>query len=596
MFYWYTDDMKQWIFGILISVVVAVAGGAAVSAASTNNFAIKDYTIDYYLDRNDERRSTLKTVETITSEFSKSDENHGLERALPQVYDGHKTNLKVTSIKDAQGRDLSYTAESEGDNLIIRIGDKYEYVHGLNTYVITYTQQDVTRRAVAAERDEFYWDTNGTDWKVPIEKLAVTVTIADSLAPAYIESSCYIGARGSNQACPVQVGGAPLSLSMSAVNVKQTENITIAAGFNDSTFSGYAMSKQETLMMFLAAIWVALIVVALLASAVILPIFTIRWRKLQSRRRDLGTVVPEYLPPSDYSVMTSEEVMGINGRSFSAQLIDLAVRHYLKIYQTRESSLLKAAQYEIELVKSPADLFEEEQDLLKVLFPDLVVGSRFDMTRLKSEVSLGVEIRDVIRTSLSARYKLRESDKAKSKAFKDWAIGLLIVAVLTLSPVFFITSMVLFGQLIKLKPYTDQGLKLKRYLLGLKMYIGVAEAERLKMLQSPDGAEKTGVSIADGDSINLIRLYERVLPYAVLFNQETEWNKRLGAQYAASQQQPDWYAGQGVFNAAVLGSALSGFSQASTYVAPSSDTSSGGGSGGGGYSGGGGGGGGGGGW
>jgi uncharacterized membrane protein len=115
------------------------------------------------------------------------------------------------------------------------------------------------------------------------------------------------------------------------------------------------------------------------------------------------------------------------------------------------------------------------------------------------------------------------------------------------------------------------------------------------MLQSPEGAEKIGQTIQGEDAAQLVKLYERVLPYAVLFGVEKEWTKQLGAYYEAAGEQPDWYAGNGAFNAVIFASALSGFSsQSSTYS--SSTSSSSGGSGGGGFSGGGGGGGGGGGW
>jgi uncharacterized membrane protein YgcG len=113
------------------------------------------------------------------------------------------------------------------------------------------------------------------------------------------------------------------------------------------------------------------------------------------------------------------------------------------------------------------------------------------------------------------------------------------------------------------------------------------------MLQSPEGAQKVGgVDLNDG--AQLVKLYERVLPYAVLFNQEKEWTKRIGDYYAKANTSPDWYAGNAVFNAAVFSSAISNFSTAASYSSASSSST--GGSSGGGFSGGGGGGGGGGGW
>jgi uncharacterized membrane protein len=113
------------------------------------------------------------------------------------------------------------------------------------------------------------------------------------------------------------------------------------------------------------------------------------------------------------------------------------------------------------------------------------------------------------------------------------------------------------------------------------------------MLQTPEGAEKTG-GADPSDPAQLIKLYEKVLPYAVFFGLEKEWNKQLGQYYETANAQPNWYVGNGAFNAAVFSSGISGFATNTTYANAGSATS--GGSGGGGFSGGGGGGGGGGGW
>jgi uncharacterized membrane protein len=115
------------------------------------------------------------------------------------------------------------------------------------------------------------------------------------------------------------------------------------------------------------------------------------------------------------------------------------------------------------------------------------------------------------------------------------------------------------------------------------------------MLQSPEGAEKLEVTIDVNDKGQLVKLYERVLPYAILFGQEKGWNSQLGQYYESVNQAPDWYVGNNaVFNAAMFSSAMSSFNQVAGYAGSSSSST--GGSMGGGFSGGGGGGGGGGGW
>ena len=99
---------------------------------------------------------------------------------------------------------------------------------------------------------------------------------------------------------------------------------------------------------------------------------------------------------------------------------------------------------------------------------------------------------------------------------------------------------------------------------------------------------------ASGDEKKLIKLYERVLPYAVLFGQEKEWSKQIGHYYEQAGEQPDWYSGAGAFSAIAFASGMSSLDTAASNASGYSSSS--GGSSGGGFAGGGGGGGGGGGW
>jgi uncharacterized membrane protein len=128
---------------------------------------------------------------------------------------------------------------------------------------------------------------------------------------------------------------------------------------------------------------------------------------------------------------------------------------------------------------------------------------------------------------------------------------------------------------------------LKEHLEGLKEFIRVAEADRLQMLQSVSGAER--VTTTDGAAI--VKIYERLLPYAVLFGLEKEWAEEISKYYDTNP--PDWYSGTSAFSAGAFAAGVSSFSSTvSTSYSGSSGSSSSGGGGGGGSSGGGGGGGG----
>jgi uncharacterized membrane protein len=89
------------------------------------------------------------------------------------------------------------------------------------------------------------------------------------------------------------------------------------------------------------------------------------------------------------------------------------------------------------------------------------------------------------------------------------------------------------------------------------------------------------VPIDTNDRIAVVKLYEKLLPYAVLFGNEKEWAAVLGRFYEETGVQPDWYSGSTAFNVAY-------FSVAIDSVSSSTDSSfsdSGGGSDGGGGSG-----------
>ena len=77
---------------------------------------------------------------------------------------------------------------------------------------------------------------------------------------------------------------------------------------------------------------------------------------------------------------------------------------------------------------------------------------------------------------------------------------------------------------------TPEGWKRRDEIEGLKLFLGVAEADRLRLLNPPDFTPA---------------LYEKLLPYAIALGVEMVWSRRFSAALAGSQTeyQPDWYDG-----------------------------------------------------
>ena len=572
-------------------------------AASTDNFTINAFDADYYLGKDNEGRSTLKTVEKITAVFPSYNQNHGLERVLPKQYDGHSVSLSVVSITDETGSNLSYSdTNSDNANLVLRIGDPDTYVHGQQTYIITYTQRDVTRFFSDTNDDEFYWDVNGTEWTQPMNMVSARMHVTPSLTTQLNgKASCYWGIEGSTNQCALvsSPAGGEKVFSAQVAQLSSHENVTVVIGFAPHTFTGYQQTWQEKLFALLVTVWIVLLALSSVMAIGVIIWMNIRWYRVMHRAKGRPSIVAEYLPPKEASVLLSAQVLGNKTADMTAQLIDLAVRHYLKIYQTKDKAIFKAAEYELELVKPVDDLRAEERQLLKNLFGgNLAVGSRFKMSTLRSNYAISKKLlgsRKTLQADARSTYGMFESVEKDAKRFKVIGVVAIILGVVIVSPLVIIAAILAFVFANTLWPLTEKGAELRDYIYGLREYISVAETDRIKMLQSPEGAEKIGVKVDGEDPKELVKLYERVLPYAVLFGIEKEWTKQLGAYYEAGAMRPDWYVGNGVFNAVIFSSALNSFSsQVSSYSSSSSSTS--GGSGGGGFSGGGGGGGGGGGW
>ena len=591
----YTDNMKRFILGLIAVVLVSVLN-INLTFADTSNFTINDFTADYYLDRDISGHSTLKTIEKITAQFPDYDQNHGIERAIVANYDGHTTKLNIESVTDQNDSKLNYSTYWNNSNLILRIGGSSTYVHGSKTYVIKYSQTDVTRYFADTNDDEFYWDVNGTGWSQKFYNVTARLHLGAGITGQVTDSNaCYYGQFSSNSKCDITKSGDVITANVTDLGVG--ENMTIISGFKPHTFADYKMTLPDFLAMYSFVISGA---VGLILLIVLIVLKLTRGRNAKGR----GTIIAEYLPPKGVDVALSSVIEGKEVTWSSAMYIDLAVRHNLKVIQA-EKKLFNKVGYSLEYINSDG-LDDTEKAIVAALFGDNPVnGAKYEINPNKFDYKVSRLLKKAYKeVKLFAKQNdYYIIDKKLQK------LMIILVAIIVLqSMIMWLVSMsselgflnivfggffTMMGALVvaSIKPLSVKGRELHDYLKGLRVYIKCAEADRIKVLQSPMGAEKTPVNTNDTDM--MIHLYERVLPYAVLFGIEKEWTKVLGKYYEQQNTSPSWYAGNSAFNVAAFSSSMSSFSSSAVG---SSYSSSSGGSGGGGFSGGGGGGGGGGGW
>jgi len=242
--------MKR-IWGLLV-VLSALASTQVqlVGAIDTQNFHFSSFKAEYQLGRDKEKRSILTTKETLVAEFPEYDQNHGIERAIPKTYNGHSTSLDIVSVRKENGDPWKFTTYESNGNEVLRIGDANSYVRGKQTYVITYMQRDVTQYFKDTNDDEFYWDTNGTQWAQAFQHVEATITLHESLKNALTSQfSCAQGASGSTEPCDI-IQNENGSISMRATRPMMAyENATFAIGFKPNTFAPYKPSFAEQVAM-----------------------------------------------------------------------------------------------------------------------------------------------------------------------------------------------------------------------------------------------------------------------------------------------------------------------------------------------------------
>jgi uncharacterized membrane protein YgcG len=590
---------------LLAGVIAAICLLAIprVHAQNTSNFTIESFEADYYVSRDAAKTSQLSVTEQVTAVFPDFDQNHGILRAIPKTYQGHTLSLEVKTVTDMSGHPYRYTTYTDHDNLVLKIGEPDKYVHGRVGYTIKYTMRNVA--TYYTDHDEWYWDVNGDQWQQPFDSVTARLHIDQAIAPALQNTyKCFSGVYGSTgQTCNItgtdDNGG--VIVTATARHLQPGETLTFVLGFGKGTFAQGPEVARERLRQ--------LIVMGLIIAAIVLPPFITavyvyrKWKRYGKDPKGRGVIIPEYLPPKGLNVLSSSMLLHerVVPANISAAIVELAVKRYITIYEEEQDKLIgKKKLYSLELARDADDLSAEQQHLVQAIFGNLAAGAQISLETLKNKLYGEVsELDKMIGDDLAVRQYFRSSPR---KARKSYTTGGWVL--LALGFVLFILPPIGIGLLISgaiflltaraMPARTQAGVEMHDYLEGLKMYMKLAEADRIKYLQSPEGAEK----LPTGTDINSqkfkVKLFEDLLPYAVLFGIEKEWAKQFKDLY---QQPPDWYRGNwSTFNTAYLASSLGSFNGAAmtAFTSPSSSSSSG--FGGGGFSGGGGGGGGGGGW
>lgn len=622
----------------------------------------RERIVSFYSDIHIAENADVTITETIKVFANGSEIKRGIFRALPTVrkINGRKESVyyKIIAI-EKDGVKEPYKTKKENGVFTIYIGNKdYQLASGFYTYKIVYQTQDQIGNFKGY--DEFYWNVNGTDWSFPVENIQATVHLPKNAD--ILQNSCYTGYEGSTERNCTSDLISSTQIIFKANHLNEHQNLTVAVGFKAGV-----LKEPSGFSKWISRNWPSLSLV--IVGFYLLFFYYKNWKKY-GRDPEKPVIIPQFNAPNNLSPASLGYIDKgkFDANLVTANLVDLAVKGFVDIDEVKDiKETFLSKMFTLKKLESENDNLQSDQKLLlKKLFgkeKKISVNGTYN-SKIKKAVD---NFKDFIINENKIFVEKVSNKKIVYKALKiilltfflaliissfiTWSFQTLMIAsvisvfaglfaaVLVLTwqegnklifivvllfsltftlPMFFmafvnsdditafesncfkflifgIISILIFRYLIN-KP-SEEKVKMESEIDGFKIYLSAAEENQLKFHNPPEMTSD---------------VYEKFLPYAIVFGVEGIWGKRFrdklqetidSAQSYENVQYHFGYGFAGAFTSTLSettvapvssssSSSSSGSSSSSSYSGGSGSS----GSSGGGSSGGGGGGGGGGGW
>jgi len=568
------------LFRILFLWPVIAATAAPVWARS---LAIERFDVLIRVDAD----GSITVTETIHPRFT--GKWNGIYRTIPVEYrtpQGFNKTLflDLTSVTGGEGGALKYESSRERHYRKFKI-----WVPGAEdaarTVKITYRVPNAL--LYFEDHDELYWNITGDEWEVPIEQAGAVVQLPTGTTG--IRTLVFTGAYGSRESeADVEAKDNEVYFRMRRP-LSFREGLTAVIGWD----KGFVKepSQAQSVWLFLRSNWPLFIPIG---------VFAFMFRLWWTRGRDpkLRPIVVQFAPPE--GLTPGEAGTLIDGtpdmRDITATIVDLAVRGYLLIEETKEEHMLglwSSKDYSFHKRTPPEGakpLKPHESALLESLF---AFGNPVTLSSLQNRFYTHLPgIKNLMYdTLLKQKYYGARPDMVRVVyVVAAIAAGLLTIggggmlsaafgiAMQTVVVAGLLSAATIIGFGWVMPARTTAGTRALEGVLGFEEFLGRVEEPRFEaMIKTPE-------------------MFEKYLPYAMALGVEKRW---VAAFDDICKQPPDWYRGSShaMFRPSYFVSDMNRMTTSMASTMASSPRSSGGsGFGGGGSSGGGGGGGGGGGF
>ncbi|MBP5512002.1 DUF2207 domain-containing protein, partial [Candidatus Saccharibacteria bacterium] len=594
------------------------------------NLNFKDAKIDYYLSRDENGKAILKIKEDFTALFPTINENRSFTRFIPFVnvdknrfITPDQNKLDITITMDGKTIEPYLMSTIDGGYFDIVIHDENDgYIHGEHQLTFEYTLEDLVEPA-EGQLQELSLDVFGEFFAYDISNAKVTMHIDQDLMSEIVTGSftdldnelhegktiCLeSGALSYTERCDITETEDGYTYVLN--NIAGANSMSLIIYFKDGTFK-ISEPNRNYLVWHIFGVF---IVVAIIVS---ITGYFKTYRKVADKIKYLKSlpVVPQYTPIKDLTVAEiGQNYLGPVKNLKVATMLELIINKKIELRKEQRTGFLSRGYKWFFKVVDITNLSLEQQDLLAILNGGKRIDRPSDQEIEIKQHGFSSKLEDAfdnydlhVKHSLKSADLLEKSKKETTKNsldsvtkffrffgiifvvsiclqialpvfttaifsyavktnFTQYAIfeGLFLIPIMIVLAIIIATVLPLLQtQAERYKLRTMHGLEISRYTDGLKLYIKMAEADRLKFLQSVEGV--------DTSEAGIVKLYEKLLPYAALFGLEKSWMKELEKYYQLENiTAPTWY------DASFSYAALSSVMHSATYRPIDTSSSSGG--------------------
>jgi len=479
---------------------------------------ITDFHSDIYINKD----GTVYVEENINYDFQHA-YRHGIYRDIPYEYklDYKNYNLKidvdgVTNLSDAP---YQYKATKSGGMVKIRIGDPEKKITARHGYKIGYFVIGAVQ--YFDDHDELYWNVTGNEWRVPIKNASAKIYFDEEI-PDGIIAKCFTGAwKSTKENCSYDIKASTVTYQTIGA-LRGGEGLTIVVGLPKGVLK--EPSFLSKLIWLLRDNWY-----------ISLPFLTFallyhRWNTTGRDPEGRSVVSVMYEPPEGFTPAEAGTLLDEQAHiiDITSTIIDLAIRGFIKIEEI-ESTIFyyfTDKDYKLSVTKNPGP--DELKSYESIIFNGIFkTGDSIMISDLKDKfyTELPPAKKALYKELIDKKYFPTNPENVR-KIYKWIGTIILILSFFLLGTILGKLSLAVSGVLIiifsrYMPRKTKKGAIANNHLLGFREFIEKAEKDRIEKLAKDDPT-----------------LFDRVLPYALVFGLEDKWANAFSDIY---REPPNWY-------------------------------------------------------